>query len=116
MLFRRPFIKRFTLCHRTAVCLSVLSCLSVCDVGVLWPNGCMDQDAIWCEVGLGPGRIMLDRDQVPPIFGPRGHPFHPPNNIRVRAVVWECGEGQTDIYRDGRDQYTFRLGYTSRAM
>jgi len=71
MLFRRPFIKRFTLCHRTAVCLSVLSCLSVCDVGVLWPNGCMDQDAIWCEVGLGPGRIMLDRDQVPPKR--RGH-------------------------------------------
>jgi len=21
------------------VCLSVMSCLSVCDVGVLWPNG-----------------------------------------------------------------------------
>ena len=29
-------------------CLSVLSvCLSVCDVGVLWPNGWMDQDATW---------------------------------------------------------------------
>jgi len=24
-----------------------LSCLSVCDVGVLWPNGWMDQDATW---------------------------------------------------------------------
>jgi len=31
-------------------CLSVLSCLSVCpvcDVGVLWPNGMMDQDESW---------------------------------------------------------------------
>jgi len=27
------------------VCLSI--CLSVCDVGVLWPNGWMDQDATW---------------------------------------------------------------------
>jgi len=31
-----------------SICLSVLSvCLSVCDVGVLWPNGCMDQDETW---------------------------------------------------------------------
>ena len=29
------------------VCLSVLSCLSVCDVGVLWPQGWMDQDETW---------------------------------------------------------------------
>jgi len=30
-------------------CLSVLSCLSVClyNVGVLWPNGWMDQDQTW---------------------------------------------------------------------
>ena len=27
-------------------CLSVLSC-PVCDVGVLWPNGWMDQDETW---------------------------------------------------------------------
>jgi len=25
-----------------------LSCLSVCNVSVLWPNGCMDEDATWC--------------------------------------------------------------------
>jgi len=30
-----------------SVCLSVLSCLSVCNVGVLWPNGWMDQDETW---------------------------------------------------------------------
>jgi len=48
----------------------------------------------------------------------------PPAYVPVRAVVWECGEGQadrqtdrqTDRHIDGRDQYTFRLGYTSRKM
>jgi len=36
--------------------------------------------------------------------------------------VWECGEGQIDTHTeterqtDGRDQYTFRLGYASRKM
>ena len=42
--FGRPFVKRFALCYRTAVCPV---CLSVCDVGVLWPNGWMDQDETW---------------------------------------------------------------------
>jgi len=50
----------------------------------------------------------------------RARPIIPPTYIRVRAVVWECGEGQrdrhTDRYTDGRDQYTFRRGYTSREM
>jgi len=36
--------------------------------------------------------------------------------FRVCAVVWECGEGQTDRHTDGRDQYTFRVGYASREM
>jgi len=35
--FGRPFVKRFALCYRTVV--TVLSCLSVRDVGTLWPNG-----------------------------------------------------------------------------
>ena len=42
--FWRLFVKRFALCYRTIVCLS---CLSVCDVGVLWSNGWMDYDATW---------------------------------------------------------------------
>jgi len=75
VVFWRPFIKRFALCYRTVV-LSVLFCLSVCNVGVVWPNGWMDQDAT--EVGLGASNIMLDGDPSPPqkvaqppIFGPR---------------------------------------------
>ena len=54
------------------------SCLSVCDIGVLWPNGWMDQDETWVQVGLGPGHIVLHGDPAPqplkghspPIFGP----------------------------------------------
>jgi len=49
---------------------------------LLWPNGCMDQDATWYggTVGLGPDNIVLDGDPAPPpkkrgdtappIFGP----------------------------------------------
>jgi len=29
------------------ICLSCLSFVSVCDVGALWPNGWMNQDATW---------------------------------------------------------------------
>jgi len=42
-VFGRPFVKRFAVCYRTVVCLSC----PVCDVGVLWPNRWMDQDATW---------------------------------------------------------------------
>jgi len=38
--FGRPFINRSTLSCQTVVCLS-------CNVGVLWPNGWMDQDETW---------------------------------------------------------------------
>jgi len=52
------------------VCKTVLSmlwdrrlfCLSVCNVGVLWPNGCMDQDATW----YGGRPRLLDREPAPP--------------------------------------------------
>jgi len=43
-----------------------------------------------------------------------------PSYIRLRAIVWECGQEQTDRYTqrdtDGRDQYSFRLGYAAREM
>jgi len=47
VFFGRPFVKRFVLCYRTVVVLSVLSVCPVCNVGVLWSNGSMDQDKIW---------------------------------------------------------------------
>jgi len=41
--FGRPFVKRLALCYQT----DVFPVCSVCDVGVLWPNGWMDQDETW---------------------------------------------------------------------
>jgi len=39
-VFGRPFVRQFALCYRAVV----LSVCPVCNVGVLWPNGWMDQD------------------------------------------------------------------------
>ena len=48
-IFGWPFVKRFALCYQTVVCLScpVLSVCPVCNVGILWPNGWMDEDESW---------------------------------------------------------------------
>jgi len=81
MLFRRPFVKRFALCYRTVV-LSV--CLSVCDVGVLWPNGWMDQD-----VTLHGGRPRPGRHCVR--WGPRPLPKRGRAAPHFSAHVY-CGQ------------------------
>ena len=74
--FGRPFVKRFALCYRTVVCLSVLSvCLSVtlvyCGQTVGWIKIILGMEA-WPR----PGHIVLHVDPVspakeaqPPIFG-----------------------------------------------
>ena len=81
-ILERPFVKRFTLSCQTIVC-PLLSCpvLSICNVGVLRPNGWMYQD----ETGLaggpwpwphcvrwGPSSPPKKRGTAlhPPIFGP----------------------------------------------
>ena len=51
-----PVFGRLVLWGRCPVCLSL--CLSLCDVGVLWPNGWTDQD-FGMRVGLGPSHIVL---------------------------------------------------------
>ena len=64
-VFGRPFVKRFALCYRSQTV--VLSCLSVCDISVLWPNGWMDQNKKWR------GDRPLPRPHCirqPPICGP----------------------------------------------
>ena len=45
---KQPVVFGATVCKTVRRMLSdrCLSVLSVCDVGVLWPNGWMDQDAI----------------------------------------------------------------------
>jgi len=66
-----------TICKRvrqTVRPVLLLSC-PVCDVGVLWPNGWMDQDATWHGDRPRPGHIVLDGDPAlskrvrAPIFG-----------------------------------------------
>jgi len=54
-------------------CLSVLTCpvLSVCNVGVLWPHGWMDQAETWHAGSPRPGHIVLDVDPATP--PPKGH-------------------------------------------
>jgi len=43
LIFGQPLQVTICLCYGTIV----LSVPSVCNVGVLWPNGWMDQDATW---------------------------------------------------------------------
>jgi len=70
----RPMLR-----DRCPICV----CLSVSNVGVLWPNGCMDQDATWYGgIALGPGDIVADRlatmssgpSAIPPTLWPNGRP------------------------------------------
>jgi len=58
-LVGRPFVKRFAPCYQTVVCLS---CLSLCDVGVFWPNVGWIKMKFGIQVGLAPGHIVLDGD------------------------------------------------------
>ena len=68
MVFERPFVKRFALCYRTVVCLSVLSC-PVCNLGVLWPNSLTVQDETW---HASRPRPWLHSVRWGPSFPPRG--------------------------------------------
>ena len=90
-IFRRPFLKQFALCYRSVVCLS---CLSVCNVGVLlWPNGWTDQYETW-HVGRlrswphcvrwGPSSPS-PKGHSPPIFGPY---LLRPNGCMDQDVTW----------------------------
>jgi len=46
LVFGRPFVKRFAYAIGPSSCLSCPVC-TVCNVGVLWPNGWTDQDETW---------------------------------------------------------------------
>ena len=54
-------------------CLSVCLSCPICNVGVLWPNGCIDQDEMWhAGKPRDPGHAVLDGDPtLPPPKG--GH-------------------------------------------
>jgi len=62
-----------------------LSYLPVCDVGVLWPNCCMDQDATWYggRPQPRPHCVTWGPSSLPPKKG--AHP--PPTNFWPMSVV-----------------------------
>jgi len=70
---------RFALCYLTAI----LSVLSVCNVGVLWPNGWMDQDATWYEDRSRPRPHVLDGDPTPTERGTEA----PLRDLRKQALT-----------------------------
>ena len=104
LFFGRLFVIRFALCYRPLLC-------PVCDIGVLWPNGWMDQNETWhggrprprphC-VRWGPSSLpkrgtapnfrpvrqatVLDGDPAPP--QKRGHSPHP---IFGPCLLWPNG-------------------------
>jgi len=45
--FGRRFVNRSPYAIGPLSCPVLCVCLSVCDVNVLWPNGCTDQDVTW---------------------------------------------------------------------
>ena len=108
LLFGRPFVKRFALCYRSVVCLFV--CLSVCDVGELWPNSQTVgriKMKLGLQVGLGPGHIVLGGDPAPPL--PKGHsPQFSAHICCGEMAAWikmplsmELGLGPGDFVLDG---------------
>ena len=80
-IFGRPFVKRFVLCYWTVV----LSVLSVCNVGVLWPNFWMDQDETLHGGRPRPWPHWLDGD--PALPHPKGHtPIFGPISVVAKRL------------------------------
>ena len=113
IVFGRLFVKRFALCYRSVVCpvcpVCLFVCLSVCNVGVLWPNGWTDQDETWHAgtpwpwphcVRWGPSSPSPKGAQPPsPIFGP--YPLRP-NGCMDQDVTWYAGRlSPGDFVLDG---------------
>ena len=85
-----------------------LSCLSVCNVGVLWPNGWTDQDETWHAgrprpwphcARWGPSSPSRKGAQAP-IFGPY---LLRPNGCMDQDVTWYGGRPRSsgDFVLDG---------------
>jgi len=113
LFFGRLFVIRFALCYRPLLC-------PVCDIGVLWPNGWMDQNETWhggrprprphC-VRWGPSSLpkrgtapnfrpvrqatVLDGDPAPPTK--KG--AQPPPNFRPMSIVakWSPTSATTEL-------------------
>jgi len=65
-------------------CLSVCP---VCDIGLLWPNGWMDQNETWLAGRPRPGHIVVDRDPAPPPQKGHIHNFWPMSVVAKRLKM-----------------------------
>jgi len=100
-----PFVKRFALCYRTVVCLSS----PACDVGVLWPNGWVDQDATWYEVRPRPrGHCVMGTQlsQLPK----KGHS---PQFWPVSVVAKQLDGSRCRMDQDDRPSSSHGKGHSS---
>jgi len=80
----------------------LLYVLSVCNVGVLWSNGWMDQDATWyTEIGLSLGDIVLDADPASPLPTERSTAA---SQLFAPLLLWPNGPPS---YQRHLTQYTF---------
>ena len=105
-LFGRLFVKRFALCYRSVVWLSVLPALSVtlvhCGQTVGWIKM-----KLGTQIGLGPGHMVLDGDPAPPPL--KGHsPLFSANARCGQTAGWiklpvgmEVDLGPFDVVLDG---------------
>ena len=89
-LVGRPFVKRSPYVIGPLSVCPVCPRLSVCDVGVLWPNGLTDQDETWHAGRPRPGHIVLDGDPAPP--PPKGHSPQFSAHIRCSQMVTSAKE------------------------
>jgi len=84
-----------------------LSVLSVCNVGVLWPDDWMDRDTTWYAGRPRPSHNVLDRDQLPQGKG-HSSPHFSAHVFCGQTAGWirmplgtEVGLGPRDIVLDG---------------
>ena len=103
----QPFVKRFALSYRTIVMyicpvLSCLSCLSVCDVIVLWPNDWMDQDEAWHGGKPRPGLHCVRWGTSPPgQFSAHVRSGQTAGWTKMPLGSMEAGLGPDNIVSDG---------------
>jgi len=116
---------------RLMLCDRCLSC-PVCDVGVLWPNGCTDQDATWYRGRPRPRRHCVRWRPSSP--SPKGAQQQPPT-FRSMSIVakrspisataelllmdWLCSQSAAAIerltYTTATDVEWSRVPYTREA-
>jgi len=100
-IFGRPFVKRFALCYRSVLCLSVTFVHCGQTVGRI-------KMKLGMQVCLGPGHIVLGGDPAPSPLKGTGPQFSAhiccgqmATGIKICHLVWNVGLGPDDFVLDG---------------